>query len=247
MSNIIDAMPTLDDLLLSHAAGRLPDPLAMLVASHLELAPQSLVAHAGYEALGGAFLEEIDEPACGDPLWQAMAQRLDAAIHDGAHDEAPNAEHAPEHAQEDVQEDNGEAKLRLPDLDEDRDLPLALRQAMGCRLLELSWRHLGRVSMAGLALPCEFDLTTRFLRVDAGASVPRHTHEGLEITLVLRGAFVDGTGYHDRGEVVIADGSIDHRPTATPERECLCLAVMAGGVRMTGLVGRLFNPLLGQI
>ena len=78
----------------------------------------------------------------------------------------------------------------------------------------------------------------------AGRQVPQHTHEGSELTVVLDGAFHDETGHYGRGDLVIADSSLDHRPTADEEQDCLCLAVTDAPLRLTGRFGRFFNPFI---
>ena len=64
--------------------------------------------------------------------------------------------------------------------------------------------------------------------------VPQHTHEGSELTLVLEGAFRDKTGRYARGDLALADGSIEHRPVAEPGEDCMCLTVTDAPLRLTG-------------
>ena len=74
--------------------------------------------------------------------------------------------------------------------------------------------------------------------------MPRHTHGGEEITLVLAGAFSDEHGFYERGDVAVANENIEHRPVAHASGDCICLAVTDAPVRLTGGVGRLLNPFL---
>ena len=41
-----------------------------------------------------------------------------------------------------------------------------------------------------------------------------------------------------------ADGSLDHRPTADPGQDCLCLTVTDAPRRLTGWIGRWLNPFI---
>jgi len=77
--------------------------------------------------------------------------------------------------------------------------------------------------------------------VKAGAALPQHTHEGAEYTLLLTGGFSDETGHYRRGDVAIADPSIDHRPVADEGEDCICLAVTDAPLRLTGRFGRYLN------
>jgi len=213
---------TIDDLLLAHAAGRLPEPVGLLVASHLTLAPQSRRAYARYEAVGGALLDEIEpEPLSGE-AWKAVQGRLESR---------PSGEPS--------------VGRRVADCgsfdDGPSDIPRPLRAYLPGNLETLNWRNYGPVSEADLSIDCP-GYRSRLILLKAGRAVPKHTHEGQELTLVLRGAFRDGIGHYRRGDVAIADASIDHRPMADRDRDCLCFAVTDAPLRLTGRFGRLLSP-----
>jgi putative transcriptional regulator len=60
------------------------------------------------------------------------------------------------------------------------------------------------------------------LRIEVGRKIPRHTHRGGEHTLVLDGAFRDAFGTCARGDVSMADDSIDHsRSRTATHRACV--------------------------
>lgn len=81
----------------------------------------------------------------------------------------------------------------------------------------------------------------RLLAIEPGRRMPQHTHEGLELTLVLQGSFSDATGRYTRGDVATADASINHQPHAGEGELCLCLAVEDAPLRLTGLNGAVLN------
>ncbi len=84
-------------------------------------------------------------------------------------------------------------------------------------------------------------MKTRLLRIKAGTALPQHTHEGHEFTLLLAGGFSDASGHYLRGDVAVADASVDHRPVADDGEDCLCLAVTDAPLRLTGPFGRYLN------
>ena len=59
--------------------------------------------------------------------------------------------------------------------------------------------------------------TLRLLLIPAGQAVPEHGHRGLELTLVLSGAFSDATGHFQAGDLEVADEALGHTPHATDE------------------------------
>ncbi len=83
------------------------------------------------------------------------------------------------------------------------------------------------------------------LRVGAGMSVPRHTHRGAEMILVLKGCYVDGDIRHGPGDFAVNDDSVDHQPRAIGEVECVCLISADSALVPRDWVGRLFQPFVG--
>ena len=79
------------------------------------------------------------------------------------------------------------------------------------------------------------------LLIRAGATGPMHTHRGIERTLVLSGSFSDDYGTFAAGDCAVADGEVEHRPTAGTEADCLCLAVSDAPPRFTGAIGPFLN------
>ncbi|MCB2054836.1 MAG: ChrR family anti-sigma-E factor [Geminicoccaceae bacterium] len=207
----------MDELIFAHAAGRLPPAVHLLVDAHLQLAPASRDLHARYEELGGVLFEQIEPEAVSRDLFDRLQRRLDG--------EATRSDVAAPHA-----------------CDGADGLPVALWPLVPQGLDALPWRrfrHVAQVEFPGFA---DDGLRLGMVALKAGRGVPRHTHEGPELTLVLRGAFVDARDRYGRGDVAIADPSVDHRPIATPEEDCLCLTVTAGAIRLTGPLGRLLDP-----
>lgn len=72
------------------------------------------------------------------------------------------------------------------------------------------------------------------LWIKPGKMMPSHTHDGSEVTLVLKGGFTDSTGHYRRGDIAIADSDVDHRPRADDDEDCICFAVSEAPLRLTG-------------
>jgi putative transcriptional regulator len=212
---------TVDDLLLAHAAGRLPEPVGLVVATHLALSPTRQAIFREYEALGGAMLDDLSPAELSAGAFDRLMARLDE-------DQEPSLDDAPP---------TGSAEAGDP------DVPMPLRSYLHGRLAELPWKHYGSVSEAQLPLD-ESVYRTRLIVLRAGKAVPKHTHDGQEITVVLKGAFHDGIGRYGRGDIAIADAHVDHQPMAEPGEDCLCLTVTDAPLRLTGTLSRFLNPFL---
>lgn len=207
------------DLLTDYAAGAMSEPVALLVATHLALCPQCRAQVQELEAVGGALLESIDPVSVEDDTLRNLLDQLDATPPDSAPSAGPVAPQ-----------------------DEDPLLPQPLRGYVGRPLSEIRWRGLGGFNFTELEIGAA-GTHTRLMRIAAGAAMPRHTHAGQELTLVLSGGFSDATGHYIRGDVSATDPSIDHRPIADAGEDCLCLAVTDAPLKLTGPVGRIVNPL----
>lgn len=85
--------------------------------------------------------------------------------------------------------------------------------------------------------------SARLLFIPAGQAVPDHTHNGLELTLVLQGSFSDETGRFAAGDVEIADEGLEHTPVADAGDPCICLAATDAPLRFNAFMPRLLQPL----
>ncbi|MDO6732859.1 ChrR family anti-sigma-E factor [Marinovum sp. 2_MG-2023] len=86
--------------------------------------------------------------------------------------------------------------------------------------------------------------SVRLLYIAPGRAVPDHGHNGIELTLVLQGAFRDETGRFGVGDLEVADDTVEHTPVAELGAPCICLAATDAPLRFNSLIPRLLQPLL---
>jgi putative transcriptional regulator len=199
----------------SYAAGRLSRPLQCLVAAHLAIKPENRSFVGAMEALCGKALEEA-------PATQPVSNR-DAKL------AAIFGEQQPEHRI---------APVRCP------IVPPPLAGLLGKPVKDVPWRTrlpgIREYEQKG-AQDCE----AKLYWIRPGRVMPSHTHDGSEVTLVLRGGFSDPTGHYRRGDIAIADAELDHHPRADDDEDCICFAVIDAPLRLTGPVGRIVQRFLG--
>ncbi|MEO1100224.1 MAG: cupin domain-containing protein [Pseudomonadota bacterium] len=63
---------------------------------------------------------------------------------------------------------------------------------------------------------------TKFMRLDAGKSAPKHRHSALEATLVLKGTLSDGEHTYEVGEIAFGVPGEVHKPMAVGNETCVC-------------------------
>lgn len=234
-----------DALLMALAADRLARGPAVVTAAHVERCAHCRARLRELDAIGGALLEDA-EPAVLAP--EALAQtlaRIDASRAVEAADTAPAAS-MPAPSRE-----SASKRAPAPSRAEMRflaSLPVGMAWPRSLRgSTPTAWRWLGpgmrwsRVTLAGDRAANVF-----LLRIAAGKSLPAHTHDGIELTQVLHGAFHDGRERFDAGDFDEADGSIHHQPVVEPGGECICLASVEGRVAFDGRIAQMFGSLVGM-
>lgn len=205
-----------DDMIVGYSAGLLPEAVNLVVATHISLCDECRAALAAQDAVGGAVLEDVGEAALSEDC-------LDGAL---AMIRGMGADPAPR-------------DIRMPSAPV---APAPLLDYIGGSLDDVAWRPIG-LGVRQAILKTSPDATARLLHIPAGTAMPDHGHRGLELTLVLKGAFRDDEGYFARGDIEIADADLHHTPVADISEDCICLAVTDAPLRLKGLA-RLAQPFL---
>jgi putative transcriptional regulator len=184
------------------------------VATHVSLCDECRARLAALETVGGALLEEIEEIAMGESALEAALARIDGL---------PQA--------------TQRAPLKAAGI-----LPAPLADYVGGDLSSVRWKRVGG-GVKQAILPTGRDATARLLYIPGGVAVPDHGHKGMELTLVLQGAFADQNDRFGPGDIEIADEAVEHTPVAMVGEACICLAVTDAPLRFRGMIPRLAQPL----
>jgi putative transcriptional regulator len=208
-----------DDLLMAYSAGDLPEAVNLIVATHISLCDECRAALGSYDAVGGAVLDTCDSVQMSNNSLNSVLDMI--------------------HAQDNQVQD----KPVLTKVQDDV-LPAPLVDYVGGGLDNVRWRSAG-MGVKQAILPTSKDATARLLYIPAGTAIPDHGHHGLELTLVLQGAFQDEDGYFSRGDIEVADEDMNHTPVADISEDCICLAVTDAPLKFKGLMPRIAQPFLG--
>jgi putative transcriptional regulator len=206
-----------DDLIMAYSAGLLPEAVNLIVASHVSLCDHCRAAVGAQDAVGGAvFDQQTNDVEVSDACLQGALARIRGMSPD--------------------------LLQSMVSVRTDPVAPAPLLDYIGGSLDEVKWRPVG-MGVKQAILETSSDATARLLYIPAGTAMPDHGHRGLELTLVLKGAFQDDEGYFGRGDIEIADSDLDHTPVADTSEDCICLAVTDAPLRLKGLA-RLAQPFL---
>ena len=69
-----------------------------------------------------------------------------------------------------------------------------------------------------------------------GRSLPRHGHQGLELTCIISGAFADAGGQYHAGDLSEPESDHDHPPVVVSAEPCLCV-LASEGMHLRGVLG----------
>jgi putative transcriptional regulator len=121
------------------------------------------------------------------------------------------------------------------------NLPAPLRDYIAGDLADVKWRPIG-MGVRQAILPTGKGATVRLLHIPAGQAVPDHGHRGIELTLVLQGAFSDATDRFGPGDVEVATEDLNHKPVAEAGADCICLAATDAPLRFNAFLPRVLQP-----
>jgi putative transcriptional regulator len=203
-----------DSLLMAYSAGTLPEAFNLIVAAHVSMCDECRARLASFDSVGGALLNEAEAAALSENSF-AETMRL---ITSGA----MPLPAAPKPAKPSI-------------------LPAPVRDYVGGDLDAVKWQPIG-MGVKQSILPTSRDASIRLLYIPAGTAVPDHGHRGLELTLVLQGAFVDETDRFGPGDIEIADEDLTHTPIADIGEDCICLAATDAPLRFNKLIPRIAQP-----
>ena len=203
-----------DDLLMAYASGNLAEGFSIAVAAHVSMCDHCRSTLESLNAVGGAFLERDTNVSVDACAFSKTLERINAC-----------------------------QSVSQPKEKRKSDFPEPLSDYVGHGLADITWQPLG-MGVKQAMLETSEDATARLLYIPAGAAMPDHSHRGLELTLVLEGAFADENDYFAKGDVQIADGSTNHTPVAMDGKPCICLAVTEAPLKFRKMFHRLIQPLL---
>ena len=205
-----------DALIMAYSAGGLPEGFDLVIATHVSLCDECRARVESYDALGGAMLEAVDMAELDEGALDATLALISGEM------DMPAPAPAPARSGDFV-------------------LPAPLREYVGGDIDAVKWRSLGGgVKQAVLATTR--DATVRLIKIPAGAKVPDHGHQGMELTLVLQGAFRDEHARFGRGDIEIANEDMEHTPVAEEGETCICLAATDAPLRFNGLLPKIAQP-----
>ncbi|MCL4105062.1 UNVERIFIED_CONTAM: hypothetical protein GTU68_018769 [Idotea baltica] len=200
---------------MAYSAGTLPEAFSLVIASHVSMCDDSRIRLDGFDTVGGALMEDVDAV----PLSSGSFEATLAKIADG-----------------------GDASPTIG-ISQDNDVPAPLVDYIGGGLEDVKWRSVG-MGVQQAVLKSSKEASVRLLRIPAGQAMPDHSHQGTEMTLVLKGAFRDELDRFGPGDIEIATDEVHHTPVAEEGEDCICLVATDAPLKFNSLIPKIAQTFL---
>lgn len=201
--------------LLAYSSGSLPEGLTLAVATHIAMCDSCRDTVRRFDALGGDVLTSVQPQEDTKSSLAAIFDRADA--------------------------------IEAQEQSTPKPAPSALPKPLQCYISggfdDIKWRSIGMG--AKQAIICDDGQSTaRLLYIPSGMALPDHGHQGVEMTVVLQGAFWDGDQRFGAGDVECASPDVEHQPIADIGEDCICLAATDAPLRFKSMLPRLLQPII---
>lgn len=201
-----------EQLLMGYAAGILPEAFSLVIATQVSISDEARARLESYEAIGGGMLEDSDTEEMSPNALDSVFKKIEKST----------------------------VKTKAPAMVEGI-FPEPLKKYTGDELNSIKWKNIGRGVKQSI-LKTDKNASARLLYIPAGTAMPNHSHNGLEMTLVLEGSFYDKDGYFKRGDIEIGDQELHHKPTASDEGPCICLIASDAPLKFKSILPRILQP-----
>ncbi len=210
-----------DETLMAYAAGSVSESMSFVIATHLSLCANCRKKVEEMENLGAVALEDETPLAL-------KAGALDAIM--GLLDDGPEA-----------------GKLKPANDHSVSSVPKPLRDFVPNDLSDIQWKNMAPgIKTFPLTEIKAGNGSIRLLKISPGVTIPEHSHNGSELTLVLKGSFSDEIGRFKAGDIADLDDDTNHQPIADSSEDCICLVVTEGPLKFKALVPRLMQYFVGM-
>ncbi len=210
------------EVLLKYANGQLPASVAVAVGIHQKECKICQARIADIESIGGDAIEVVNVTQQQNTLTPKSTTAFDQLMAD------INAI-----SQEEAIDDLAECAVA------EVDKPI-LSQLSRRDYSKFNWKRVTPWIKKAIVPLNDEGYQVELLKFSPNAKIPKHTHQGEEITVVLEGNFSDASGTYNKGEFITQDSANEHQPVAG-NNGCVCLAITSAPLKFTGPLGPVLN------
>ena len=209
-------------MLLNYAMGNTKEAESLIISSHITYCSACKAEVAKYESIGGFYLKNHEELNVSKSLWNNLLDKID------------NVE------QDDIETNYIDYKIKTNLTPNNVRVPSFLYQYLKNDDTK-NWNStINNVKYFNIDF-ADDSYKGKLLEIPPGKSMPTHSHEGIEATMVFHGGYSDEAGDYNKGDLVILSGDDVHSPVSSKDSGCLCLVIYSGSLKFKGILGPILN------
>ncbi|MDA9877390.1 ChrR family anti-sigma-E factor [bacterium] len=204
-------------MLVEFAAGTLDTATSICVSAHLHFCEQCRAELLSLNEVGAQLMAE----GTPEPVDDSVLDSVMAAIDQDQPAKVPKAEQSIS-----------------------SNFPFPVSKLISDSATTLTWKRLtASVDIARLKTG-QKDYEVALHKICAGGKTPKHDHNGLEYTVVLKGSFSDERAVYREGDFLLRQPGDVHQPMGAQNGECICLSALAAPINLSNPLGFLMKPWL---
>jgi putative transcriptional regulator len=209
-----------ETMLMEFSAGTLATAPSICVSAHLHFCSQCKNQLLRLNQIGSQLLSEAQPMAIDDSTFDAVMEKIDSG-------DLPAVSNA-----------------RTESANNSLGFPYPVSKLVKNSLVSQTWKRLsGSVDIARFKTgQQEFEVALH--KICAGGKTPKHDHQGLEYTVVLKGSFSDENAVYREGDFLVRKPGDVHQPMGAQNGECICLSALSAPIKLTNPLGFLMKPWL---
>lgn len=208
------------NMLLEFAAGTLDTAASICVSAHLHFCSKCRAELLRLNQVGSQMMSEADPVALEDDAFEKLMAKIDSQSH------------------EQVTSEPLEGKIS------NGDMPFSVEKLMQTSLVSKNWKRLSSSVDVARFETGQDQFEVALHKICAGGKTPKHDHDGLEYTVVLKGSFSDEEAVYREGDFILRQPGDVHQPMGAQNGECICLSALSAPIKPTSPFGFLMKPWL---
>lgn len=204
-----------ENMLIEFSAGTLGTAESICVSAHLHYCSSCRAKLLRLDQVGSQMMSQAEPIEVANNAFDSLMEKIDTA------GKAKPVEKTPSDA-----------------------LPFSVDKLMQTSLISKNWKRLSSSVDVARFKTGQDEFEVALHKICAGGKTPKHGHEGLEYTVVLKGSFSDEHAVYREGDFLIRKPGDVHQPMGAQNGECICLSALSAPIKPTSPFGFLMKPWL---
>ncbi len=206
------------DQLLDFASGCCSQAMSVGISAHIHFCAQCRREIRENESVGSALFEQQAKAKLKPGSFENLMQKINTV--------QPHTE---------LRESKKSTPYRFPPV---------VEKLIHSKVEDLAWTNATKNLRVSTIMKDEHGLIVGLHHMKSGGRVPRHSHRGNEISIVLEGGFSDELGSYRAGDYIHLSSQHMHSPQADADGDCWLLTLVEAPIKLSGPLGWVLNPFL---